>query len=167
MTIAEANEVFSVKVAKFPEMLAATIQGNRTLVSDYISDQLYSGKDGDEKDLKPDYLSDPYFAKWGKDRMRVAQGYMQWKMRISPPARSFIGLAPRKRNVPNLWINGYYHSRITVTDRGDGVTIGNTAGFASDVERKYGRQIFKVGKTARRHFIDTVLWNELLNYWRH
>lgn len=166
MNIAEASEVFRVKAEKFPEMVASVIQGSRTLISDYISDQLYSGKDGDEKDLKPDYLNDPYFAKWGRDRMRVAHGYMQWKMRISPPARSFIGLAPRRKGIPNLWINGYYHSRITTSGSDRGLTIGNTAEFASEIEAKYGRNIYKVSPSARKHFIANVLSLALARYWR-
>lgn len=152
--IKRAQEEFVRRMTGVTSGLVKIIQDNRTLVAGYISDQLYSGVDGNEKELAPDYLHDPYFNKWGKRADRVARGYMAWKMRITPPVRSFIGLDPRKPNVPNLYINGHYHSRITVNAKQGGVSIGNSAGFAGEIEAKYGSDIYKVSPTATKHFID-------------
>lgn len=152
--IRRAQEELARRVAGVATGVEKLIQDHRTLVADYISDQLYSGVDGNENELTPDYLHDPYFRQYGKRADRVARGYMAWKMRITPPVRSWLGLDPRKPNVPNLYINGYYHSRITVDAKQGGVRIGNSAGFAGEIEAKYGSDIYKVSPTATKHFID-------------
>lgn len=152
--VRRASENFARLAGALPVVLERLIQKDKALVEDYITDQLYSGVDGNEQDLSPDYLHDPYFKQYGKRADRVARGYMAWKMRITPPIRSWLGLDPRKPNVPNLYINGYYHSRIRATEKEGGLSITGTASFSSEIEAKYGSDIYKVSPTARKHFLD-------------
>lgn len=151
--IGEASDNFTRLTQQLPAALVALIQSQRAEVEDYITDQLYSGKDGNERDLSPNYLNDPYFNKYGKRRDRAARGYMAWKMRITPPVRSWLGLEPRKAIVPNLYINGYYHSKIRANETAGGLRIDGTASFSAEIEQKYGRDIYKVSPTAVAYFI--------------
>ena len=151
--IGEASDNFTRLTQQLPAALAALIQSQGAEGEDYITDQLYSGKDGNERDLSPNYLNDPYFNKYGKRRDRAARGYMAWKMRITPPIRSWLGLEPRKAIVPNLYINGYYHSKIRANETAGGLRIEGTASFSAEIETKYGRDIYKVSPTAVAYFI--------------
>lgn len=75
--------------------------------------QMWDGQNPDGTDITPSYLDDPYF----KTR-KQAEAYANWKMKITPNAH-------RNKYAPNLFINGYFYStltlnttelRITVTD---------------------------------------------------
>jgi len=68
-----------------------------------VKNQLWDGKKPDGSDITPSYLDDPYF----KTR-KQAEGYANWKMKISRNSM-------RNKYAPNLFINGYFYSTITVT----------------------------------------------------
>lgn len=133
---------------------------------EYIREQLYSGRDGNERLLSPTYLNDPWFmtkeaGRWyGKPRW-----YMGWKAHITPPVASYIGLPARPREVPNLIIRGDFYDSITAIPIQGGIRIfSQGVSFGKDIERKYGGDIFKPGPHAVMEFVDAYLAREMESY---
>lgn len=121
---------------------------------EYIREQLYSGVDGDERPLTPGYMEDPYFQIY-KDPKKAAEQYKNWKTKIQPPKPSYLGFRARGNNTPNLIIRGDFYSSITAIPISDGVRIiSYGVEFGTDIERKYGSQIFKISDKAGSHYVE-------------
>lgn len=133
---------------------------------EYIREQLYSGLDGNEKPLQPGYMQDPYFQIY-KYPQKAAEKYKNWKTKIQRPKPSYLGFPARNNNTPNLIIRGDFYSSITAIPISEGVRLV-TYGveFGTDVERKYGSQIFKVTETAKRHYIVYRLLPKIEHYYK-
>lgn len=161
-TIRGAEEMFRRFSEGYPPMVEKVITANRDVLEADIREQLESGLDGNEKELRPNYLNDPYF----KTR-EEAEKYMRWKERITPPMQSTLGLRPRAVKTPNLRINGFYHHSIQAVPVAGGVRIGSQGvGFSGEIEGKYGGALYKVGRTARRKFYREHLRTALKEYYR-
>ena len=88
-TIKGASDTFARLNAGFPPMLTQLIQANGMELGGYVREQLWSGLDGDEKELRPTYLTDPYFKeRYGSAWRIMAERYADWKMEITPPSGS-------------------------------------------------------------------------------
>lgn len=79
-SIIEAERNFDELVAGFEPMIRDIMAAQKKEVQVYITEQLYSGINGNDKPLRPTYLNDPYFknkesGSWYKN----ARGYMIWK----------------------------------------------------------------------------------------
>lgn len=134
----------------------------------YIHQQLYSGRDGNERLLSPTYLDDPYFETPESGRwFKKPRWYMGWKTHITPPTPAYIGLPARPREVPNLIIRGDFYSSITALPIQGGLRI-TTQGvsFGPAIEKKYGSAIFKVGKHAVKEFVDAHLLRAIESYYK-
>lgn len=153
--IRTATKNITAIVGSLPSELAGLIHEHANDVESYIREQLWSGLDGQEKELRPTYLTDPYFKqRYGEGWRLMAEKYADWKMDITPPSSGRLGFRPRARVVPNLFIDGTYHRSIMADKIDNGVSIGATASFAGEIEQKYGEYIYQVGRTARKKFID-------------
>lgn len=106
-----------------------------------LRQQLLRGKGSDGQDLTPGYLEDPYF-KSKESAMR----YATWKWNNSPSTG-------RNFNAPNLYINGYYHSKLKVFVGANGFIIDALVKFAEDINRKYNGKSTKLGGEFREQFI--------------
>ena len=129
------------------------MEEHKNVIVDCIQEQLYSGMDGTEHLLNPDYDTDTYFNEPGPWQNRAEQ-YKRWKERITPPLRSeMLYLPPRPVEVPNLFITGTFYDSITA-DRIDSGFRFSTKGFTdgSSIEKKYGEQILGIGDTAKEYF---------------
>lgn len=164
-TITEAANVYQNFFNGFKGVVLNTMKENSNLITEYITEQLFSGLNGDDKPLQPSYTSDPWFnsAEAGRWRGKEKQ-YMKWKKMITPPARSWLGYPERHADTPNLFINGEFYSTIAVTPFDDGVMIGNSTPLGGDIEQKYGSVIFKPGNKSVEHFVSTLLRPRLLDY---
>lgn len=141
----------------FEKTLVAQMHANKSLFEEFITEQLYSGVNGNEVPLRPKYSEDPYFNMY-KNPAKQAEAYKKWKMKIQPPARSYLGFAPRNADTPNLIIRGDFYSSITAIPIADGVYIVSQGlSFSADIERKYGNVIYKVGDKAKRHYMTYYL----------
>lgn len=161
-TIKDAENAFRLFAEGYGPMVAKVITANRDFAEMAVREQMESGLDGDEKELRPNYLHDPYF-KTVADAVR----YMEWKERITPPKPSWLGLRARDARTPNLRINGFFHRSIQAVPTDGGVRIGSHGtGFAPDVEGKYGAALYKVGRTAKRKFYRDYLRRALKEYYR-
>ena len=127
-----------------------------------VREQLESGLDGNEKELQPSYLNDPFF----KTRKEAVK-YMRWKERITPPVRSELGLRERPVKTPNLRINGYFHNSIQAVRVDGGLkVVSHGVDFAKDVENKYGNALYQLGRTAKRKFYRDHLRRAMKEYYR-
>lgn len=125
-------------------------------LSDVIKDQLYAGKNGNGKNLRPTYDNDPFFktSEAGPWKNR-AKAYKEFKMDVQPPKiGSFLGFAPRDPETPNLIIRGNFYDSIFAVKTIDGVNIGSE-GFAEsgDIEQKYGQAIYRLSPEARHYLV--------------
>lgn len=136
----------------------ACMESNSRIVESLIREQLYSGLNGKERLLSPDYDNDPYFNEPGPWYHR-AKSYKKWKNDITPPIESeVLFLPPRPIEVPNLFITGKFHDSIQARLIGS-VMVIKSVGFSegSDIEKKYGGEIFELGDTAKKYFSERVL----------
>lgn len=161
-TIKKAAEMFRRFADGYPGLVEKVIQANRDFAEMAVREQMESGLDGNEKELRPNYLNDPYF----KTRAD-AERYMRWKERLTPPKQSVLGLRERPVKTPNLRINGSYHQSIQAVPVAGGVRLGSHGtGFAPGIEGKYGNALYKVGRTAKRKFYRDHLRRALKEYYR-
>lgn len=164
-TIKGASETFARLNAGFPPMLTQLIQANGMELGGYVREQLWSGLDGDEKELRPTYLTDPYFKeRYGSAWRIMAERYADWKMEITPPSSGLLGFRPRDRIVPNLFIDGTFHRSIMPRNIDGGITFSSQVGFATEIEQKYHDTIYKVSRTARKRFLDDFVRVAIRNY---
>lgn len=167
--IIEAEKNFNALVEGFESMIRNIMAAQKKEIQIYITEQLYSGINGNDKPLRPTYLNDPYFksresGKWYKN----ARGYMMWKEGITPPyASSWLGIPRRSPDTPNLIIKGDFHNSITAVPFDKGLRIGSVGiSFSDDIERKYGQAIYRVGSYARKYFIEKYVKKGIEDYFR-
>ena len=147
----------------FEPTIIRCIGDNASVAADAVREQLYSGLDGEGKYLSPTYDDDPFFEEKGRWYHR-SKGYKQWKNDITPPTSGvMLTLQPRPDNVPNLYINGLFHSEIFATMNGDALSVSvHESGNALDIVRKYGDQILQLGPTAigyiNNEYIIPAVW---------
>lgn len=153
----------------FEPMVRDIMARNKEEVSQYIIEQLWSGINGNDKPLRPTYFNDPYFKTkeagyWYKN----AKGYAAFKQRIAPLMHSDLINAPvSSKGTPNLIITGEFHDSITATPTDKGLKIGSEdVSFSSDIERKYGQAIYKVGSYARKTFMERHIKQGIADYFR-
>lgn len=143
-------------------VLVNQIHDNKSLFEEFVTEQLYSGVNGEEEPLRPKYTEDPYFNTF-KNPKAESERYKKWKAKIQPPARSYLGFKPRDVDTPNLIIRGDFYASITAVPISDGVSIvSQGVEFASDIEQKYGDVIYKIGDKARKHYIDAYMLPRVL-----
>src|SRR5687768_15227200 len=101
------------------EIARKSIEGTEEEIREYNLQQLLDGKTNEGIDISPTYFEDPFF-----DTYEQAKAYSDWKDRISP-------MSKRRPGVPNLYINGFYHSTIKVEVQGDKINYNSTYGEAT------------------------------------
>ena len=135
----------------------------KELFEEFVTEQLYSGVNGDEVPLRPTYTQDPYFMQF-KNPKAEAERYKKWKAKIQPPARSYLGFRPRNIDTPNLIIRGDFYSSITAVPIADGVMIASQGlMFSADIENKYGNYCDDCGATIKdnaKYYLYNILAKE-------
>ena len=127
------------------DSILACLEEKRDIITQSVSEQLYSGLDGEGEFLSPTYDNDPYFNEFGRWH-GASYAYKKWKEKITPPMRSPM-------LVPNLFITGLFHESIKASREGDVMRV-YTSGFRDGplIEKKYGEAIFKLTEDAREYF---------------
>lgn len=121
-----------------------TMEGTEEEIRQYNLQQLLDGKTNDGSDIHPTYQEDPFF-KTPAD----AQAYSDWKDRISPPSN-------RKSGIPNLYINGWYHSTRRVVIEGGKIIYSSSYGDEHNFDEKY-KNLDGLNPESRKKFIPFVL----------
>jgi hypothetical protein len=124
-------------------LASEAIQENDEKILSLNRQQLFDGKKSDGSDLSPTYLNDPYF----KTR-EAAQRYSDWKDKITPNSK-------RKKGVPNLFINGYFHNSIEVDIDKKGLSFSSNE-LGIDIVPKFGGDIFGLNSESRVELNKTV-----------
>lgn len=136
------NKLLAVDTEKIAQ---ETMEGSEEEIRQYNLQQLLDGKTNTGADISPTYLEDPFF----KTRAQ-AQAYSDWKDKISPPSN-------RKKGVPNLYINGYYHSTRQVIIQGDKIIYRSSYGeIFTDINEKF-KNLDGLNPDSRAKFIPFVL----------
>lgn len=165
-TIKEALDNVTSFVAGVEGEIQNVMDSNKSLVREFVTEQLYSGVNGNDKPLRPAYLNDPWFStdeagKWKNN----AKGYAKMKKRITKPTPSFQGYPARDIYTPNLIITGEFYDSIRVSSSSRGLKIETRGSdIGPDIERKYGSAILGVGGKSREYFLKYVLNPALKNY---
>jgi hypothetical protein len=128
-----------------PDKIAReTMEGSEEELNQYNLQQLLDGKTNQGTDISPTYLEDPFFKTYAQ-----AQAYSDWKDKISPPSN-------RRKGVPNLFINGYYHRSRKVEIQGDKIVHTSYYSEAPDIEQTF-KNINGLNPDSRKKFIPFVL----------
>lgn len=140
------------------DVLVSQLHGESDKIEEFVREQLYSGKNGNEDNLRPKYSEDPYFQKiYGDNWKKHAINYRKYKKKITPPGRragSYLMFQPRGVDTPNLIIRGDFYSSITAIPIGGGLSVGSEGvSFSDDIEQKYTTAIYKIGDKAKKHYI--------------
>lgn len=166
-TIADVANLFDGFRAGFENEGVKAIQENSSLVEEYITQQLFSGVDGEGKPLRPTYSADPWFDSYEADIWQGrAKDYKKWKQLITAPARSWLGHPERDPDTPNLIITGTFYESIKASPMSEGVTIDSISPMGGDIEHKYGSSIFKPDDRSREHFVVFKLLPRLIVYFK-
>lgn len=128
-TILEMRKRFEEMQSRTDEIIYGALKDNEQDLNDLNLEQIYSGKNNEGENLRPSYLEDPYWD--DKGGLKAAQAYSDWKDRITPSPF-------RNPGTPNLFINGYYHSRRrTLISPGGEIIHEDSAHFGKDIKSKY------------------------------
>jgi len=135
------NKLLTVDTDKIAQ---ETMEGTEEEIRQYNLQQLLDGKTNQGTDISPSYLEDPFFKTQDQ-----AKAYSDWKDRISPASN-------RKSGVPNLFINGFYHSTRRVVISGDKIQYTSTYGEQHGFEQKY-KNLDGLNPESRKKFVPFVL----------
>lgn len=131
------------------QIIYQVVKGSEEDLLDLQREQMYDGKTNQGVDIRPSYLEDPYF----EGDLQRAQAYSDWKDDITPNPR-------RNPGTPNLFINGFYYSSITVTVLPDTIVFKSRWAEGDDIERKF-KNIYGLGGNIKviylRDYISPVL----------
>lgn len=150
-------------ISEFPSVIEDTLKDNLGVIKGIIQEQLMVGIDENEKELRPTYLEDPYFAtitETPAEAKKKAKNWFNWKKRITPPRPSNIVRYPaRDDNTPNLIIKGNFHDSITPRIISDAI-VTSSEGFpdGSSIEKKYGSGILGISPRGKEFIIEERLY---------
>lgn len=157
MGIEEVADIIGKIADGFEEACMKCLEDNSDVIIVAITEQMYSGRDGNGDNLEPTYDDDPFFDEPGYWHNR-AKDYKAWKNLITPPQiGNMLGLSPRPENVPNLYIDGTFYSEIRATRQGDLLLVDPGMGNGPEIVNKYGQAILEIGDTAADYFNQEYL----------
>ena len=95
------------------------VEANKDTITELQKEQMLEGRGADGQFIRPFYSEDPYF----KSAASAAR-YAEWKSKITPNEK-------RPKDVPNLFIDGTFHSSL-FTKIGGGVFSIETKSFVGE-----------------------------------
>lgn len=164
--ISEVAETIHRIADGFVDTVSDCMAENRGTMTAMIKEQIYSGLDSNGDYLNPTYDNDPYFNEPGRWQGKAAL-YKAWKMKITPPIRSYIlNLPPRPDEVPNLFITGTFFDSIGSEVAEPGVITVTSSGFSdgADIVEKYGDGILNLGYNAKAYMVEEKLRPWLVDF---
>ena len=72
-TIKEALDNVTSLVAGFEGEIQNVMDSNKSLVREFVTEQLYSGVNGNDKPLRPTYLNDPWFPTYELSLIHISE----------------------------------------------------------------------------------------------
>lgn len=98
--------------------------------------QLFAGKSSSGEDIRPLYSEDLKPGGYFRSK-ETAKNYAAWKQIIPYPYE-----VDRNPDAPNLYINGRFHSELTVEFNADSVAVVPATTYAQGIVAKYGLSTF-------------------------
>ena len=166
MTITEVADIIGRIADGFEESCKRCLWDNQGKVYICVTEQLYSGLDGDMKYLSPTYDDDPFFNEPGYWYNR-SDDYKAWKRTIRNPSITHeLGFEARPDNIPNLFIDGTFYSDINARQKEYGLELDPGNGNGPAIVEKYGEQILSLTPTAIEYFNDSILLPWIENFFQ-
>lgn len=128
-------------------VIVHSMQQSEQDIRDINLEQMYDGKNNLGVDITPSYLNDPYWDDHGG--RPAAQAYSDWKDKITPNPR-------RTPGTPNLFINGYFHSSLSVLVKGDSVIWNSSFNAEPDIRSRF-KHIYGLGGRYKKIFLKDYL----------
>jgi len=110
--------------------------------------QLLDGRGSDNNEL-PKYVDDPFFK-----TQKAAKAYQAWKSKVSPNPN-------KNAEVMDFYINGQFHSTITMKNNDDSFEMVSNSSIASDVQSKTGNEALGLNEVSLG-FVIPEIKNKLL-----
>lgn len=152
MGIEEVATIIDLIADGLEDACAKCLEDNADFILLLIKEQLYSGQNGKGQYLDPNYRNDSFFDQEGR-WYHKAEEYERWKYEITPPIASrVLGLPPRPKEVPNLYINGKFYGEINAYLRGHTLEIDPGGGNGIEIVDKWGEDILTMGEQAKEFF---------------
>lgn len=107
------------------EVVSNVLRGSEEEISDLQRSQFWNGKNKLGENLRPYYSEDEYFK-----TPESAKKYSDWKKRISKNDNRYF-------DAPNLYINGYFYSKIKTNIDFSSLRISTTNSFSDKIGDKY------------------------------
>lgn len=123
-----------------PTIAQETVKETGDEYLNFNKGQLFDGKKKDGQDITPSYFNDPFFK-----TVESAAKYSEWKNSITPSLK-------RTPGTPNLFINGYFYSTLTISLSGDDITV-NTGSLGDEITDKYGDGIYGLNMDSRIDYL--------------
>ena len=105
--------------------------------------QLMQGKDNKGQLFSPKHSENPFFK-----TPQAALNYAAWKQKITPETPF---------DVPNFYINGYYHSSISFAREGQIISAEATASFADKIDQEFNNSVLGLNPDSK-----SEAWNEII-----
>lgn len=157
MGIEEVADIIEKISEGFEDACMKCLDDKKGIIIQAVTEQMYSGQDGEGNYLSPTYDEDPFFEERGWWYHR-AKEYKAWKYGITPPVVSpMLGLSPRPDEVPNLFINGLFYGEINAFRRNDAIVVDPGDGNGPSIVSKYGDEILKMGPIALEYFNEEYM----------
>lgn len=161
MDLFEVNDIVAAISDGIEEACRTCLVDQSGIVLSAVTEQLLCGLDGEGNYLTPTYDDDPFFNEQGPWYHR-SYAYKAWKKEITPPQSSrqmggLLTLPARPDSVPNLKIDGTFHSEINATPDSEGLMLDPGNGNGPAIVAKYGDQILKLGSTAVDYFNEKFM----------
>jgi len=135
--------------ATITEIVREAVSESQTEILDGVRQNLREGKRGDGADITPSYLDDPFF-----ESKPQAVAYMNYKKSISLPSKNMA--------TPDLYINGWFHSKLGIKLDAETFTIEGTAPLSMRISDKYAPVTFAMSDANRNVFARVHVLPKLL-----
>jgi hypothetical protein len=153
-TIKQIKERYEHLTGTLMSVVAEKVRETSDVIMNMNQDQLLYGRNALGEELKPGYLSDPYF-----NSHKQAKAYLAKKIDLEAEhqGRMYyfgIQLFPEKdKDTPNLLINGnWFFNHFFIEVSNDTYTIGSMGVAAPDIELKYGKAVYGMAPQSKEYY---------------
>lgn len=136
---------------KMVEIADQAINDTSETFLDLNREQLMEGKRRDGTDISPSYFEDLTYFK----SIDSATRYSEWKDRITPNPK-------RKKGVPNLYINGFFHNSIVMSATGEEIKSSSPFSGYDSIIGKFTDKIHGLDIEKRTIYIESVLMDRFM-----
>lgn len=135
--------ISSLQAFDFGQELELIVEENKDMLANLQREQMMEGRGADGEYIRPFYSEDPYFK-----TPEAAKLYAEWKQRSFPNPK-------RPLDVPNLYINGYFHRSIFAKVSGQEFILTTNVELGDKVFDEHPNAQ-GLNEEKRLHFAETI-----------